>query len=316
MVDVKSKMCSCGKRPTFNVPGKKKPICCAKCKTENMIDVVNKRCPCGNQTNFNILGENTGVCCSKCKTDDMIDITHKKCSCGKHPSFNVPDKTFGVCCAKCKTNDMINVVGKRCLCGKIPSFNVPGQTAGVCCMECKTPDMVDVVHNICPGYDKPCPVRTRLVYGHDYCMSCDPNNDRRKRYKQHEEAFFDYVKDKLDVHKREFVVTFDPDETSKKFARLDGIVFGDGIIVCLEVDEKGHRDYDCDEHRMHLATAELLQKYPDYTVSWIRVNPTVDVKNDWSKKSKAIREKRFEEVVTIVNDVLQTHDTMVKYIGF
>jgi hypothetical protein len=147
-------------------------------------------------------------------------------------------------------------------------------------------------------------------------MSCDPNEARRKRYKLHEEAFFDYVKDKLDVHKREFHVTFDPEYTAKPFARLDGIVFGDGVIVCLEVDEKGHRNYDCDEHRMHLVTAELLQKYSDCVVSWVRVNPTVAAKNQWSKKSKAIREKRFEEVVTVVNDVLQTRDTVVKYIGF
>jgi hypothetical protein len=147
-------------------------------------------------------------------------------------------------------------------------------------------------------------------------MSCDPNEARRKRYKRYEEAFFDYVKDKLDVHKREFIVKFDQDETSKKFARLDGIMFGDGIIVCLEVDEDGHENYECDEHRMHLVTAELLQKYPEYVVSWVRVNPMVDAKNQWSKNSKAIREKRFEEVVTIVNDVLQTRDTTVKYIGF
>ena len=147
-------------------------------------------------------------------------------------------------------------------------------------------------------------------------MSCDPNEARRKQYKRYEESFFDYVKDKLYVHKREFHVSFDPTETSKKFARLDGIVFGDGIIVCLEVDENGHEEYECDEHRMHLVTAELLQKYPDYVVSWVRVNPTVDAKNQWSKKSKAIREKRFDNVVVAVNDLLKSRDTRVVYIGF
>jgi hypothetical protein len=147
-------------------------------------------------------------------------------------------------------------------------------------------------------------------------MSCDPNEYRRKLYKQHEEAFFDYVKDKIDVHKREFHVSFDPAETSKKFARLDGIVFGDGIIVCLEVDEKGHLDYDCDEHRMHLVTAELLQQYPDYVVSWVRVNPTTGEKSQSSKKSKTIREKRFENVVKCVHDILKSRETKVVYIGF
>jgi hypothetical protein len=147
-------------------------------------------------------------------------------------------------------------------------------------------------------------------------MSCDPNETRRKRYKRYEEAFFAYINDKLDVYKREFHVKFDPEYTAKPFARLDGIVFGDGIIVCLEVDENGHDDYDCDEHRMHLVTAELLQTYPDHVVSWVRVNPTVDAKNQWCKKSKAIRDKRFDDVINAVNDILKSRETRVVYIGF
>jgi hypothetical protein len=147
-------------------------------------------------------------------------------------------------------------------------------------------------------------------------MSCDPNDARRKRYKRFEEAFFEYVKDKLDVHKREFHVHFDPVDTAKKFARLDGIVFGDGIIVCLEVDENGHQEYGCDEHRMHLVTGELLQKYPGRNVTWVRVNPTTDEKSQWSKTSKKKRAKRFEDVVSSVIDILKKCDTRVVYIGF
>jgi hypothetical protein len=82
------------------------------------------------------------------------------------------------------------------------------------------------------------------------------------------------------------------------------------------VDENGHEEYECDEHRMHLVTAELLQTYPDHVVSWVRVNPTIDAKSQWSKKSKAIREKRFEDVVVAVNDILESRDMKVVYIGF
>ena len=67
---------------------------------------------------------------------------------------------------------------------------------------------------------------------------------------------------------------------------------------------------------MHLVTAELLQKYPDHVVSWVRVNPTTDEKSQTSKSSKKIREKRFEEVVETVNDILETRDTRVVYVGF
>jgi len=317
MIDVVNKRCSCGKQPIYNVPGEKKPICCKDCKTDEMVNVVNKKCPCGKQPSFNIPGEKIGVCCSKCKTDEMVDVVSKKCPCGKRPKFNIPEETKGVCCKDCKTGEMIDVVHKRCPCGSLSTvFNMTGEVKGICCMKCKTDDMIDVVSKICPGYNGECPVRTRIGSGHEYCMACDPNDARRKMFKRYEEAFFDYVKDNLDVHKREFRVMFDPNETSKKFARLDGVVFGDGVIVCIEVDENGHQDYECDEHRMHLVTAELLQKYPGHSVSWVRVNPTIDAKSQWSKTSKKKREKRFEDVVMNVKNILKKRDTRIAYVGF
>ena len=319
MIDVVNKRCPCGKRPSFNVPGTTIGMCCMKCKTDDMIDVVNKRCVCGSlSTVFNIPGQTAGIYCKKCKTDEMIDVVSKRCPCGKIPHFNMLGQTTGVCCKDCKKTDMIDVTHNTCSCscGKQPKFNVPGETVGICCSNCKTDEMVDVLNKMCPGYDRPCPVRTQLSNGHQYCMSCDPNDTRRKLYKRFEEEFFEYVKNKINVHQREFHVPFDQIETAKKFARLDGIVFGDGVVLCLEVDENGHQEYECDEHRMHLVTAELLQKYPGQVVSWVRVNPTVDTNNQWSKISKAIREKRFEDVVTTVSDILKTRDTRVVYVGF
>ncbi len=317
MINVITKKCPCGKQPKFNVPGEKTGVCCAKCKTDDMVNTVTKRCPCGKQPNFNMPGENIGICCGTCKTVEMINVVSKRCLCGtQSPKFNVPGGSVGVCCLRCKTGDMIDVVHKKCPCGKISKFNIPGKTCGICCLKCKTDEMVNVVSKLCPGYNAMCPVRTQLSNGHKYCMVCDPNDARRKLYKRFEEIFFDYVIDKLDVQQREFHVCFDPNETAKKYARLDGVVFGDGVIVCLEVDENGHRDYECDEHRMHLVTAELLQKYPGQVVSWVRVNPTIDTNNQWSKTSKAIREKRFEDVVTTVGGILKTRDTRVVYIGF
>ena len=316
MIDVMNRRCRCGKQPKFNVPGEKKGVCCKGCKTDEMIDVVHDRCSCGKTPNFNVPEETKGICCKICKTDEMIDVVNRRCHCGNRPKFNVLGEKKGVCCKGCKTDEMIDVVHDRCPCGTQPVFNISGESKGVCCAKCKTNEMIDVVSNICLGYKTKCPVRTCLTKKHKYCMSCDPNDARRKRYKRMEEEFFDYVKDKLDIHQREFRVSFDPSETAKKFARLDGIVFGDGIIVCLEVDENGHQDYECDEHRMHLVTAELLQKYPDNVVSWVRVNPMTYEKTQLSKTSKKIREKRFEDVVTTVKDILKTCDTRVVYIGF
>lgn len=316
MVNVISKRCSCGTlSPNFNVPGETKGVCCSKCKTDEMIDVVHQRCPCGNHPNFNVPEETKGVCCSKCKTDEMIDVVHQRCSCGNHSIYNVPGKK-PLFCFKCKTDEMVNVIGKRCSCGNRPIYNVPKEKIGVACSKCKIDGMINVMSKVCPGYNGECPVRTYVSRGNKYCMSCDPNDARRKLYKWYEEEFFAYVKDKLNVRRREFRVTFDPNETAKKYARIDGIVFGDDIIVCLEVDENGHRDYECDEHRMHLVTGELLQKYPKHIVSWVRVNPMTDEKTQTGKKSQKIREHRFEEVVTIVEDILKKRDTRVMYVGF
>ncbi len=310
------KKCPCGTRPLYNVPEEKRPICCKDCKTDEMINVISKKCPCGNCVMYNMPGENVGICCSKCKTDDMINVVHKRCQCGNYVVYNVPGETKGICCKGCKTDDMVDVVSKKCPCGNYAMYNIPGETKRMYCSKCKTDEMINVASKICPGYNDPCPVRTYITNGYKYCMSCDPNDARRKLFKRFEEAFFNYVKDKLDVHQREFRISFDPNETSKKFARLDGIVFGDGVIVCLEVDENGHHEYECDEHRMHLVTAELLQKYPEHAVSWVRMNPTVNAKSQWSKTSKVIREKRFEDVVANVKEILKTRDTRVVYIGF
>ena len=317
MVNVVSNKCPCGKiTPKFNFPGISSGVCCDGCKADGMINVMSKKCSCGSQMSFNFPGVKPGICCKVCKTDGMVDVYSIKCPCGTIPTYNSPTETTGVCCRFCKTDDMVDVVNKKCSCGKQRSFNFPGITPGECCIECKRPGMINVCSNICPGYNDQCPVRTQLTRGHKYCMSCDPNEDRRKRFKLYENAFFEYVKGKLDVHTREFHVNFDPTETAKKFARLDGIVFGDGIIVCLEVDENGHKDYDCDDHRMNLVSAELLQKTPGNDITWVRVNPTVKGRDQWSRTSKKIREKRFEEVVDTVNDILKTKGCDIKYIGF
>ena len=301
--------CPCGKTPSYNVPGQKKRICCSNCKTDEMINVVmTKKCPCGKTPCFNFPEETGRICCKVCKKDGMIDVVHKKCQCEKQPYFNLLGQTQGVCCKVCKTDEMVDVRSKKCPCGNHVVYNVPGQSSGVCCKICKTDGMIDVVSKVCPGYNTECPVRTYIDNVHEYCMSCDPNDARRKLYKRHEEAFFDYVKGKIDVHKREYRVNFDQNETSKKFARVDGIVIGDGIIVCIEVDENGHQDYECDEHRMHLVNGELLQLYPDHNIAWVRVNPSV--------KSKKTRDKRFDDVIKSVNDILETKKTELVYIGF
>ena len=316
MIDVKNKLCPCGTIPYFNFPGETVGICCVECKKPGMVNVKDKLCPCGTRPSFNLPGKTLGICCAECKMPGMVNVIDKKCPCGKIPSFNLPGETVGICCAECKNPGMVDVMNKKCPCGTIPIFNFPGETGGICCKECKTPDMVNVKNKRCPGYNgEKCP-GDYFVSGCQYCLSCDPDDSRRDKFKKYENAFFKYVKGKIDVKRREIIVKYDPLETTKKWARLDGIVFGDGIIVCLEVDENGHESYACDKSRTHMVTAELLKQYPHTDVCWVRVNPTTKHKNPWGVAAKRVRAERFDAVVKAVEDVLKNKMTSVIYIGF
>jgi hypothetical protein len=316
MINVVNKKCPCGKQPYFNLPGETTGICCKDCKMPEMIDVKNKKCPCGKIPKFNFPGEVIGTCCKVCKTPEMIDIVNKRCPCGKQPYFNLQGEIVGICCKECKTPEMTDVVNKRCPCGKQPVFNFLGETVGTHCAECKTPEMVNVVSKMCPGYGGDRCIGYLLVHGCQYCLSCDPDDSRRDKFKKYENAFFRHIEGNIDVKRREHIVKYDPKETTKKWARLDGIVFGDDIIVCLEVDENGHKEYACDESRTHMVTAELLQQYPGTDVCWIRVNPTTKHKNPWGIAAKRVRAERFDAAIDAVNDVLENKTTDVIYIGF
>lgn len=118
---------NCGKHASFNYPGIKPPLYCAKDKLEGMENVMRRRC----------------LLCDKC------------------PAFNTPDKKTGIYCVKHKLPGMINVRQPHCLrCGTTPSFNHKGQKPGIYCAEHKLPGMVDVQHAIC--ISEGCPTRANF----------------------------------------------------------------------------------------------------------------------------------------------------------
>jgi hypothetical protein len=149
MVNVKDKVCRCGKcRPTYNLPGER-AACCAACRTDDMVDVVSKACRCGKaQPTYNLPGERA-ACCAACRTDDMVNVKDNMCRCGKcRPTYNLPGER-AACCVACRTDDMVDVVNKACRCGKAqPTYNLPGERAA-CCAACRTDDMVNVKDNMC-----------------------------------------------------------------------------------------------------------------------------------------------------------------------
>ncbi|AGE54957.1 hypothetical protein PBCVMA1D_534L [Paramecium bursaria Chlorella virus MA1D] len=317
-INVKIKKCKCGKsQPNFGLPGQKAEFC-GDCKPEDAINVVAKKCKCGKrQPIFGLPGQTTRIWCSECKPDDAINVVSKKCNCGNRPSFGLPGQKAEFC-SECKPEDAIDVINKKCTCGRRPHFGLPGQKAEFC-GECKPAEAIDVVNPVCPGYSGvPCPVRTRLVNGKQYCLSCDPDESRRLPRKKDEHAFFCFLdKHDIDVTQREYRIDYRCVDTSKSHAFIDGVIITPDVVVCLEVDENAHRHYEpgCDKARMHLASTELLFAFPRHHISWIRVNPTI---GDYERNDKAlkIRDERYFEVVLSIRDILANPRTDTIFIGY
>ena len=318
MVNVVSKTCPCGKQMVFGFPGGKME-CCSECKKPGMINVKSKKCPCGKQPVFGFPG-GKAECCSECKKPGMVNVVSPKCLCGIRASYGFPGGK-PVCCSECKKPGMVDIVHDKCPCGKQMNYGFPGGKP-VCCSECKEPDMVDVVHKTCPGYDGvPCPVATYLSNGKEYCLVCDPDDSRRTNHRKDEAAFFDFLAENgIDVTQREYRIDYRCIDTTKKYSLIDGVIIAADVVVCLELDEDAHENYDpvCEEARMNDASAELKIAFPDRPVAWIRVNPHIkkDGKRDVSRAARKVRDERHRKALVLIRDVLENPRSCIEYIGY
>ena len=318
MVDVISKKCPCGHQMSYGSPGGKAE-CCKECKEPGMVNVVSKMCPCGKQINFGFPG-GKAECCKECKKPGMVNVVSSKCPCGKISSYGFPDGK-AVCCNECKKPRMIDVRSTKCPCGTHPSYGFPDGSRE-CCKACKKPGMVDVKSPQCPGYDGvPCPVATRLADGKEYCLACDPDESRRTARLKDERAFFDFLaKNGVSVTQRSYRIDYRCIDTSRKYSLIDGVIVAADVVVCLELDEDAHENYDkiCEEARMNDASAELKIAFPDRPIAWIRVNPHTkkDGKRDVSRRAKKVRDERHREALVLIRDVLENPRGLIEYVGY
>jgi len=317
MENVMAKKCPCGKQPKFGFPDGK-ATCCAVCKEYGMEDVVNKKCPCGKRPHFGFPGEKA-VCCMGCKKDGMENVKSRRCPCGKRPSFGFPGRN-AVCCSGCKEYGMEDVASKKCPCGKIPKFGFPDGKA-TCCAVCKEYGMENVKSRRCQGYNGvPCPTNYCTRNDREYCIACDPDDSRRLDRKRDEAAFFNFIEKHITITQREFPVHYKCIDTNKTMAFIDGILITKDIVVCLELDEDAHEAYDkgCEEARMHNVSAELKFAYPGHYVAWIRVNPHTkkNGKRDTSSRALKIRDKRYQEALDIIKNILQNPRDCIEYVGY
>ncbi|AAC96920.1 hypothetical protein PBCVKS1B_550L [Paramecium bursaria Chlorella virus KS1B] len=316
-INVVNKKCECGKsQPYFGLPGEK-PIWCSKCpeKSKEATNVKNKKCRCGKSQPYFGLQDGKPEWCSKCKPKEASDIKNKKCQCGKNLVFGLLGQKAEFC-GTCKPEDAVNVVSKKCKCGKQPYFGFPGQKA-IWCGDCKPQYTIDVKNKICSGYDGvPCPVRTQLTYGKQYCLSCDPDESRRLPRKKDEHAFFCFLdKHDIDVTQREYRIDYKCVDTSKSHAFIDGVIITPDIVICLEVDEDAHKSYACDEARTNFASTELLLAFPEHHIAWVRVNPTIG-NFDRGDKALRLRDERYFEAILSIRDLIQNPRTEIIYIGY
>ncbi|AGE57399.1 hypothetical protein PBCVNEJV4_558L [Paramecium bursaria Chlorella virus NE-JV-4] len=309
--------CPCGKQPIYGLPDDKRPTWCSKCKPNYAVDVVSKKCPCGKYASFGLPGDTKRIWCKDCKPDNAVDVSNKKCPCGKQPSFGLPDDKRPTWCKDCKPNYAVNVVNKKCPCGKNATYGLPDDKRPTWCSKCKPDDAIDVKSKMCLGYNGiKCPVRTRLMYGKQYCISCDPDETRRLPRKKDEHSFFCFLeKYGIDVTQREYRIDYKCVETSKSHAFIDGVIITPNIVICLEVDEDAHRNYACDEARTNFASHELLLAFPEHHIAWVRVNPTIG-NFDRSDKALKIRDERYFETVLSIRDLLQNPRNEIFYIGY
>ncbi|AGE53656.1 hypothetical protein ATCVGM07011_776L [Acanthocystis turfacea Chlorella virus GM0701.1] len=318
MTDLVHNRCLCGaKRPCFGFPGDKATRCLG-CKEDGMEDVVSKRCLCGKIPLYGFIGKKA-VCCAGCKEDGMQNIKNKRCLCGKIPSFGFSGGN-PTHCLGCKEDGMENVKSKKCSCGKQSSFGFPGDQA-TCCVACKDDRMIDVRSRKCPGYGSvQCPTNYQIHAGRDYCLSCDPDDSRRLDKKRDEAAFFNFLDKHITITQQDYPVHFKCIDTNKTMGRIDGIIITKDIVVCLELDEDAHEAYDpsCEEARMHNVSAELKIAYPYHSIAWIRVNPHTkkNGKRDTSSRALKIRDKRHQEALDIIKNILQNPRDCIEYIGY
>lgn len=284
-----SRICKCGTHcPSYNEPGTKLPICCAKCKTETMIDAIHKRCKCqAARPTFNEPGETDAICCVKCKTDTMANVKDKRCKCQKAiPTFNEPGETGAICCVKCKTETMIDVIHTLCKCQKArPTFNEPGETVGICCVKCKTETMVNIKDKHCPGQDGMCTTRGNKKYK-GYCTFCfqhqfpDDPLTLQIRCKTKELAVRTFIDFNFKgfIHDKQLSTTH-CDCTIRR--RPDHRIVIGNTILCVEDDENGHKGYsEMDEETRY------DDLYMAFSGKWIYIRFNPDKYIDSKGKSK------------------------------
>jgi hypothetical protein len=330
MENIVTKKCTCGKAvPVFGFKTDKSPKFCSSCKKEGMINITKSLCKCGKaQPRFGNEGEEAHFCAS-CKEDTMINLYDKKCACGKaQPVFAVKGSTVATHCVSCKTNDLVNIKAKMCKCGKAqPNFGMKGDIRPTCCFACKTEGMLDIQSKKCKGLinyqgnpmDCPYDHRAKEKYS-SYCTACFaqnfPNDPRTAliHCKTHETVVKNFLSTEYGyfIHDKS-LWTGQADCTCRR--RIDFRTLIGNTLLCIEVDERQHKDRDEEDEELryddlmmlHGGKFVFIRYNPDLYIDaeGKRKNPStlsrlVRLKQEIQLQMKRIQEEKNSELLEVV----------------
>ncbi len=286
MEDVKSKRCAhpgCPIRPSYGPPGGKASHC-KRHAEPGMEDVVHDRCAhpgCGRQPSYGLpLGKASH--CQAHAEPGMEDVTHQRCAhpgCIRQPTFGPPGGKPSHCKAHVEPR-MEDVVSKRCAhpgCTRNPSYGPPGCKPTFCQAHAEF-GMDDVKNKRCttPLCDT---TATNAKYK-GLCYRCFintyPDSPIIRNHKTKERAVADFLREAF------------PDVPWVLDKRVAGGCSGRRPDLCadlgtamlfVEVDEHGHRSYECENRRL----MELFVDGGNLPILMVRINPDTYARADGAR---------------------------------
>jgi len=256
---VNKKICihlGCIKLAGFNVEEELNPLYCVTHKLDGMVNIKNKTCNfkgCKVQPTFNVEGQPKALYCATHKLDGMIDIISKTCiypSCKKHPAYNVEGETKRLYCVTHKLDGMVNIKNKTCSCKgcKVqPNYNFKGELQAKFCNSHKEEGMIDVKSKKCKA--NYCLGTSANPKYKGYCSSCYQNLfpidplSLQMRSKTKEIAVRDFINIIFEGFQHDTPLwTGNCDCTHRR--RIDHRKLIGNTLLCVETDEKQHKNYD------------------------------------------------------------------------
>jgi hypothetical protein len=279
MVNVTHRMClekDCNKQASFNIKGKFAEYCGSH-KTEAMISVSHSICKAENCIKWACYKSKDSKKCEYCDEHKKDEMTYlavtKKCNvvnCCARARYNHKNNKDTLYCAKHKLKDMIYVncvcVEKDCLI--LANYNLEGHKP-LYCVKHKSLNMVDVRSKKC--ITAMCGLTVGKKY-EGYCLRCFiytfPEKPITINYKTKESAVVQYIL-------KEFPnCSWTADrrvENGCSKRRPDLIIDLGYQVIIIEIDEDGHKDYDCSCENKRIM--ELSRDVGHRPIVFIRFNP-------------------------------------------